>query len=63
MRLRFLRPDVASVDVLWTQSGSKTPDGKDRGIRKGLASWVVTRDDGAWQVEVMHNMDLLPVVR
>lgn len=63
VRIRFVRPDVASVDILWTQTGSVAPDGKDRGIRKGLASWVVTREDGAWQVAVMHNMDLLPVAK
>ena len=61
--VRFLRPDVASVDIFWTQTGSKGPDGKDRGIRQGLMSWVVTREDGAWQVTVMHNMDLLPMAR
>ena len=61
VKVRFLRPDVASVDILWTQTGSKTADGKDRGTRKGLASWVVTKEGGAWQVAVMHNMDL-PVV-
>ena len=63
MRVRFLRPDVASVDILWTQTGSKTSAGEDRGIRRGLMSWVVTREDGTWQVTVMHNMDLLPVAR
>src|SRR5262245_8410546 len=61
VKVRFIRPDVASVDILWTQTGSKPPDGKDRGTRKGLASWVVTKDIGTWQVAVMHNMDLLPV--
>lgn len=63
VRVRFLRPDVASVDMLWTQTGSVAPDGKDRGTRKGLASWVATREEGAWQVAVMHNMDLLPVTK
>jgi uncharacterized protein (TIGR02246 family) len=58
VRVRFLRPDVASVDILWTQSGSVAPDGKDRGIRKGLANWIVTKEKGNWQVAVMHNMDL-----
>ena len=61
VRVRFLRPDVASVDILWTQTGSKAPDGKDRGTRKGLASWVAAKEGGRWQVAVMHNMDL-PVV-
>jgi uncharacterized protein (TIGR02246 family) len=64
VKVRFLRPDVASVDILWTQTGSVAPDGKDRGTRKGLAMWVVTKEKGLWQVAVMHNMDLpvdLPV--
>jgi uncharacterized protein (TIGR02246 family) len=61
-RIRFIRPDVASVDVTWTQTGS-TLDGKDRGPRRGLMSWIATREDGKWGVAVMHNMDLLPVER
>jgi uncharacterized protein (TIGR02246 family) len=61
--VRFLRPDVASVDIRWTQTGSVAPDGRDRGTRKRLMSWVVTKENGTWQVAVMHNMDLLPVVR
>ena len=28
VRVRFVRPDVASVDILWTQTGSKAPDRK-----------------------------------
>jgi uncharacterized protein (TIGR02246 family) len=58
VRVRLIRSDVASVDILWTQTGSKASDGKDRGTRKGLASWVVTKEGGTWQVAVMHNMDL-----
>jgi uncharacterized protein (TIGR02246 family) len=61
--VRFLRADVASVDIRWTQTGSVAPDGRDRGTRKGLMSWVVTKENGTWQVAVMHNMDLLPVAR
>jgi uncharacterized protein (TIGR02246 family) len=58
VKVRFLRADVASVDILWTQTGSVAPDGKDRGIRRGLANWVVTKENGNWQVAAMHNMDL-----
>jgi uncharacterized protein (TIGR02246 family) len=64
VKVRFLRTDVTSVDILWTQTGSVAHDGKDRGTRKGLASWVVTNEKGIWQVAVMHNMNLpvdLPV--
>ncbi len=58
VKLRFVRPDVACVDILWTQTGSVAPDGKDRGARKGIIAWVVTREEGAWQVAVMHNVEL-----
>jgi uncharacterized protein (TIGR02246 family) len=61
-RIRFIRPDVASVDVTWSQTGSIL-NGKDRGLRKGLMSWIVTKEGGKWGVAVMHNMDLLPVER
>ena len=61
-RIRFIRPDVANVDVIWTQTGS-TLDGRDRGSRRGLMSWVATKEEGKWSVTVMHNMDLLPVER
>ena len=61
-RIRFIRPDVASVDVTWTQTGSVL-DGKDRGLRRGLMSWIATKEAGKWGVAVMHNMDLLPVMR
>ena len=61
-RIRFIRPDVASVDVTWTQTGSVL-DGKDRGLRRGLMSWIATKEGGRWGVAVMHNMDLLPVER
>ena len=61
-RIRFIRPDVASVDVTWTQTGSVV-GGKDRGLRRGLMSWIATKEGGQWGVAVMHNMDLLPVER
>jgi uncharacterized protein (TIGR02246 family) len=58
VKVRFVRPDVAAVDIFWTQTGSVAPDGKDRGTRKGLATWVVTEENGMWHVAVMHNMEL-----
>lgn len=56
-RIRFVRPDVANVDVTWTQTGSVL-DGRDRGLRRGLMSWLVTKESSGWGVLVMHNMDL-----
>jgi len=55
--ISFLRPDVASVDVTWRQTGSVL-NGKDWGPRKGLLMWMVTKERGVWGISVMHNMEL-----
>ena len=57
-RVRFIRPDVASVDVRWEQTGAIAPDGKPWGRRIGLMNWVVARENGVWAIVAMHNMDL-----
>jgi uncharacterized protein (TIGR02246 family) len=56
-RIRMVRPDVATVDVTWSQTGAIL-NGEDWGPRKGLVMWVVTKERGVWAVSVMHNMDL-----
>jgi uncharacterized protein (TIGR02246 family) len=58
VKMRFLRPEVACVDIFWTQTGSVAADGKDRGTRKGIVAWVVTREKGVWHVAVMRNLEL-----
>ncbi len=57
--IRFLRPDLASVDVDWQMTGAKTPDGVPRPPRKGLSDFVMARQsDGSWLIQVMHNAEL-----
>jgi uncharacterized protein (TIGR02246 family) len=60
-RIRFLRPDVASVDATWTQTGA-VQNGRDMGVRKGLLMVVATKQGDDWGIAVMHNMDL-PVTK
>jgi uncharacterized protein (TIGR02246 family) len=55
-RIRFIRPDLASVDVAWTMTGA-VRDGKTSAPRKGLLSWIVTKEDGRWGIAVMHNTE------
>ena len=57
-RIRFVRPDVAVVDVKWQQTGAIAPNGEPWGTRIGLIAWIAVREDGNWLVAVMHNMDL-----
>jgi uncharacterized protein (TIGR02246 family) len=56
-RIRFLRPDVASIDATWTQTGA-VQNGHDMAFRKGLLMLIATREHDEWGIAVMHNMDL-----
>jgi len=53
--IRVLNPDTASVDIDWQMTGAKTRDGKDVPIRKGLLTWIVTKQNGEWKIEVYHE--------
>jgi uncharacterized protein (TIGR02246 family) len=53
--IRFLKPDVAAVDVDWEMTGAKNPDGSPRPTRKGLHTLVMTKQgDGPWLIAIMH---------
>jgi len=55
--IRFIRPDVASVDVAWTMTGAGL-NGKTSALRRGLLSWIVTKEEDRWGIAVMHNTEL-----
>lgn len=58
--IRFLRPDVAAAEVRWTMIGATNADGTPRPITHGLRALVLTKENGEWQIEIFHNMELLP---
>jgi uncharacterized protein (TIGR02246 family) len=54
--IRFLNPDIAVVDIDWQMTGARTRDGKDAPNRKGLLTWVVTKQhDGHWMITIYHE--------
>lgn len=57
-KIRFIRPDVASVDARWEMTGAKGPEGQDIPLRKGLLNFVMTKEGDKWLITVMHNTDL-----
>lgn len=57
-KIRFIRPDVASVDARWEMTGAKGPEGQNIPLRKGLLNFVITKESNKWLITVMHNMDL-----
>jgi uncharacterized protein (TIGR02246 family) len=58
--IRFIKPDVAAVDVLWEMKGATDPNGVPIPLRQGLANLVMTKQGEQWSILVMHNMDLPP---
>jgi uncharacterized protein (TIGR02246 family) len=56
--IKYLKPDVAGVDVAWEMTGAKCPDGSDASYRVGLKSLVMTKVRGKWLMAMFHNMDL-----
>src|SRR5271169_2248669 len=53
--IRFLIPEIASVDIDWQMTGARTRDGKDAPNRKGLLNWVVTKHNGQWMITIYHE--------
>lgn len=58
IKTRFIRPDVAAVDVHWEMTGALDAQGNPRPDRLGLLNFVMAKNDGRWQILVMHNLDL-----
>jgi uncharacterized protein (TIGR02246 family) len=56
--VRLIRDDVAAVDVHWEMIGARDPHDNELPPRRGILNLVVTRNDDAWAIAVMHNMDL-----
>jgi uncharacterized protein (TIGR02246 family) len=53
--IRFLTPEIASVDIDWQMTGAKTRDGQDVPIRKGLLTWIVSKHSGQWVITIYHE--------
>jgi uncharacterized protein (TIGR02246 family) len=60
MRVKFLRPDVASLHALWELTGLTLPDGQALPDRKGVLVYIVVKDAGAWRIAVGQNTDIAP---
>ena len=58
VRTRFVRPDVAAVDVRWQMTGATDPQGNPWPERQGLLNFVMAKNGGQWQIVVMHNLDI-----
>jgi len=58
IKIRFVRADVAAVDVHWELTGALDAQGNPRPDRNGLLIFVMEKTNGQWQIAVMHNLDI-----
>ena len=56
--LRFIKPDVATVDINLININMTTPDGKPLPNREVMLAWVVTKERGKWLIKVNHTIML-----
>lgn len=55
--IRFLSPVIASVDVNWEMTGSRTAEGLERPLRRGLLEPVLVKEKGQWRIAVFHETE------
>jgi uncharacterized protein (TIGR02246 family) len=55
--IRYLGPELASVDDFWTMTGARTREGADWPYRAGYANFLMAKRGGRWIVIVSHTAD------
>lgn len=55
--IRFLAPDLASVDNYWNMTGAKMRDGSDWPYRAGYVNFLMAKRGGRWVIIVSHTAD------
>jgi uncharacterized protein (TIGR02246 family) len=58
--VRFLTPDLASVDADTVISGTLAADGTEVPPRKGLMITTMTKQKGRWLISVFHEVEFPP---
>jgi len=61
IKVRLIKLDVASVDIWWNMTGALDDTGQPRPPRRGILSWIMTKEEGKWMIKVMHNLDLTAI--
>jgi uncharacterized protein (TIGR02246 family) len=62
IRVRFIRADVALMDIRWNMTGAEDRDRRPWPDRQGLMTLVMTPRDGSWAIAVMHVIEFSRVV-
>lgn len=60
MRVKLLRPDVASLHMLWHLTGLVLPNGQALPDRTGVLVCFLAKDAGEWRIAAAQNTDIAP---
>ena len=55
--IRYLAPDLASVDNYWTMTGARRRDGSAWPYRAGYNNFLMAKRGGRWIVIISHTAD------
>jgi uncharacterized protein (TIGR02246 family) len=55
--IRYLTPELVSVDNYWSMTGAKTRDGADWPYREGYVNYLMAKRNGSWVIIVSHTAD------
>jgi uncharacterized protein (TIGR02246 family) len=55
--IRYLGPDLVSVDNYWSMTGARKRDGSDWPYREGYVNYLMAKRDGRWVIIVSHTAD------
>jgi uncharacterized protein (TIGR02246 family) len=55
--IRYLTPDLVSVDNFWSMTGARKRDGSDWPYRAGYVNFLMARRDGRWVIIISHTAD------
>ncbi len=55
--IRYLTPELVSVENYWTMTGAKMRDGADWPYREGYVNYLMAKRSGSWVIIVSHTAD------
>ena len=56
--IRFLKPDVAIVHLIWHIGAFNPPDGSKRGDYDDLATMIFVKSKGVWLLTASENVEV-----
>ena len=55
--IRYLTPELVSVENYWSMTGAKKRDGSDWPYREGYVNYLMAKRNGRWVIIISHTAD------